>query len=74
MTTRTISLVKGGHKYIFRYSSGCEDEVVDEIMRLAEDPRSDLDWLDAATLSFQITQYAAEDCANTLNAGQHRIE
>jgi hypothetical protein len=70
MTTRTLSLVKNGHKYVFRYPSGYEDEVVDEIMRLAEDPDTDFDWLDAATLSFQVTQYAAEDCYHVLKAGQ----
>ena len=67
MTTRTLSLVKGGHKYVFRYSRGCEDEIVDAIMDLAEDEHSPLDWLDAATLSFQITQMTAADCSEALS-------
>jgi len=67
MTTRKLSLVKGGHKYVFRYSSGCEDDIVDAIMDLAEDAEAPLDWLDAATLSFQVTQYAAVDCAEALS-------
>lgn len=65
-TTRTLSLVKGGHKYVFRYSPGCEDDIVDAIIELAEDDRSPVDWLDAATLSYQVTQNAAQDCSQLL--------
>jgi len=64
METRTLMLAKGGHHYIFRYLAGMEDEIVEEIMRLAESRACDLDWLDAATLSFQVAQYAA-DCHET---------
>jgi hypothetical protein len=67
MTTRTLSLAKGGHKYVFRYSPGCEDDIVDAIMELAEDDESPVDWLDAATLSFQITQNAAQDCLEAMS-------
>ena len=67
MTTRTLSLAKGGHRYVFRYSPGCEDDVVDAIMELAEDEQSPVDWLDAATLSYQITQNAANDCFHALS-------
>ncbi|MFP4105858.1 MAG: hypothetical protein ACLFVU_07160 [Phycisphaerae bacterium] len=67
MTARTINLNKDGHKYIFRYAAGREDEIVEEIMRLADDGRCALDWLDAATLSFQVTQYAAADCCRALS-------
>ena len=67
MTTRTLSLVKGGHKYVFRYSQGCEDEIIDAVMDLAEDPNSPVDWLDAATLSFQVTQITATECSEALS-------
>lgn len=59
MKLSTLSFAKNGHTYIFRYMPGMEDIMVDEIMRMAEDSESDLDWLDAATLSFQIAQEAA---------------
>jgi len=65
-TTRTLSLVKAGHKYVFRYSAGCEDDVVDAIIALAEDDENPVDWLDAATLSFQVTQNAACECRDLL--------
>ena len=67
MTTRTLSLVKGTHKYVFRYSPGCEDDIIDAIMELADSDRTPLSWLDAATLSFQITQNAASDCIEALS-------
>ena len=67
MTTRTLSLSKGGHTYVFRYSPGCEDDIVDAVMALAEDDESPVDWLDAATLSFQVTQNAAQDCLEAMS-------
>lgn len=67
MTRRTLSLTKGPNTYLFRYSSGCEDAIVEEFMRLADDDETDLDWLDAATLSFQVVQYAATACRREMN-------
>ena len=73
MNTKTLSLVKDGHKYVFRYTAGSENHIVDEIIRLAEDSDSNLDWLDAATLSFQVARNAAMECTRTLKAPQkHR--
>ena len=66
MNVRSISLVKDGLTYVFRYQSGCEDEVVDEIMRMVEDEQNNLDWFDAARLSFQVAQYAAADCCRQM--------
>jgi len=62
MSVRVLSLAKGTHKYIFRYTPGCESQIVDEIMRLADDPDTNLDWLDAATLGFQVAHYTALGC------------
>jgi len=59
MQVRNLTFAKSGHTFVFRYAPGYEDEVVDEIMQLAEDEDCSLDWLDAATLSFQIAQHAA---------------
>ena len=70
MATRTLSLIKSGHKYVFRYSPGGEDDVVDAIIQLAEDESSPVDWLDAATLSFEVTQYAAVGCFEALSADE----
>ncbi|HDY65593.1 MAG TPA: hypothetical protein ENH84_05105 [Phycisphaerae bacterium] len=61
MNTRTLHLEKEGHTYLFRYAKGQEDEVVEEMMHLADGGETDFDWMDAAVLSFQVTHYAAED-------------
>ena len=60
MATRTLTLAKSGRKFVFRYSGGCEEQVLDQIAHLAADAETPLDWLDAAMLSFQVTQGAAE--------------
>ena len=69
MAARTMTMVKGPHKYVFRYSEGSENDIVEEIVRLADDPDVNLDWLDAATLSFQVAQNAAVDCDRVLSPG-----
>ena len=63
MTTqaRTLTLEKHGQMYVFRYHPGEEDEVVDAIAHAAEDAHSNLDWLDAAKLSFQVIQHVASE-------------
>ena len=67
MIVRTLSIEKDGHLYMFRYTPGCEDHVVEELVSLAENPEHRIDWLDAATLSFQVTHHAAEDCSKALS-------
>jgi hypothetical protein len=62
MTLRTVSLSKDGDTWVFRYPAGQEDRIVEEIMYLADDRGSAFDWMDAATLSFQVTELAARDC------------
>jgi len=73
MTTRTLSLVKSGHKYVFRYAPGREDDIIDAIVTLAESDQSPVDWLDAATLSFQITQNAASGCVEALSPKDQHV-
>lgn len=59
MDTQKVTYNKNGHTFIFSYTAGMEDRLVDEIMQMAEGADSELDWLDAATLSFQIAKVAA---------------
>ena len=55
-TKRQLVLNKGTEKFIFRYDSGCEDELLDALIEQVKDHRPDFDWFDAAVLSFKITQ------------------
>lgn len=53
---RQLVLNKGTEKFIFRYESGREDELLDALIEQAKDRRTQFDWFDAAVLSFKLTQ------------------
>lgn len=55
-TKRQLILNKGTEKFIFRYESGYEDELLDALIDQARDKGTDFDWFDAAVLSFKLTQ------------------
>lgn len=58
MKKKKLQLVlnKGEEKFIFRYDSGCEDQLLDALTEQARDKQTDFDWFDAAVLSFKLTQ------------------
>jgi len=43
-----------------------QDEMIDHIMDLAESGEYNVDWLDAATLSFQIARHTAAGDGDTV--------
>ena len=51
---RCLSMVKGRHRFVFRYVGGFESEVLGSFVALANDPDSEFDWFDAAVLSYQM--------------------
>ncbi|OHB61416.1 MAG: hypothetical protein A2167_07565 [Planctomycetes bacterium RBG_13_46_10] len=51
-----LVLNKGTEKFIFRYDSGAEDELLDALIEQAKDKRTNFDWFDAAVLSFKLAQ------------------
>ncbi len=51
---RQLSLVKGGERFVFRYQSGQEAEIIEAFAELAADEKSRFDWFDAAVLSYQM--------------------
>ncbi len=53
---RQLVLNKGSEKFIFRYDTGCEDELLDALIEQAKSPKTGFDWFDAAVLSFKLTQ------------------
>ena len=53
---KQLILKKGKQKFIFRYSSGSEDKLLDVFIEQAKSGRTDFDWFDAAVLSFKLTQ------------------
>lgn len=59
---RCLSMVKGRHRYVFRYPEGCEAELLGSFVALANNPESEFDWFDAAVLSYQMGQQLAREC------------
>ena len=53
---KQLILKKGKQKFIFRYTSGSEDKLLDVFIEQAKNGRTDFDWFDAAVLSFKLTQ------------------
>lgn len=51
---RQLSLVKGEERFVFRYQTGQETNVIDSFAGLAGDSTSTFDWFDAAVLSYQM--------------------
>jgi hypothetical protein len=51
-----LVLNKGTEKFIFRYDSGAEDELLDALIEQAKNNRTNFDWFDAAVLSFKLAQ------------------
>lgn len=51
---KQLSLVKGEHRYLFRYQPGSEAAVIGAFASLASDVHTDFDWFDAAVLSYQM--------------------
>jgi hypothetical protein len=51
---RQLSLVKGKHRYVFRYQTGREADIIAAFAAMAADEASDFDWFDAAVLSYQM--------------------
>jgi hypothetical protein len=58
---RCLSMVKGEHRYVFRYEEGCESDLLSSFVALANDPDSEFDWFDAAVLSYQMGQQLARE-------------
>ncbi|UCG55629.1 MAG: hypothetical protein JSU70_12260 [Phycisphaerales bacterium] len=75
-TQRQLVLNKGTEKFIFRYETGAEDELLDALIKLAKDKRTDFDWFDAAVLSFKLTQTLigqAEELIHEKASSQMRV-
>jgi hypothetical protein len=58
---RQLSLVKGPHRYLFRYRPGHEADVIEAFAGLAGDGGTDFDWFDAAVLSYQMGRRIEQD-------------
>jgi hypothetical protein len=51
---RELLLVKHGQRYVFRCARGQESQLLDQIIEMARDADSGIQWFDAAMLSHQL--------------------
>ncbi len=72
-TMRQLVLNKGSEKYIFRYESGSEDQLLDALIEQARDERTCFDWFDAAVLSFRLTQSLMSEADKILHKNAPQI-
>lgn len=57
---RELLLVKQGQRYVFRCAHGQEPQLLDQIIEMARDADSDIQWFDAAMLSHQLGSRMAD--------------
>jgi len=60
---RELVLVKASQRYVFRCARGEEPKLLDQLIDMARDPESDLQWFDAAMLSHQLGTRIADQLA-----------
>jgi len=60
---RELVLIKPGQRYVFRCARGQESKLLDQLIEMARDPESDLQWFDAAMLSHQLGARIADQLA-----------
>ena len=56
----------GQERFIFRYQSGAEEQVLDAFVNLANDRDRNFDWFDAAVLSFQLSKQLVQEADELL--------
>jgi hypothetical protein len=59
--TKTLSLVKGQHRFAFKYEVGRESLVLDALVEMVRRHEVPFDWFDAAVLSHQLGQHLAKE-------------
>ena len=65
---RQLLLVKRDQRWVFRYRSGEEQDLMLHLARTAQDPQQDFDWFDAAVLSHRLGTRLAEQMKQWMGA------
>ena len=65
---RELVLIKQGQRYLFRYCPGQEQQLLESLVRMVQDPGCDLDWFDAAVLSHQLGQVMSHQLDEMMKA------
>ncbi len=59
--TKTLSLIKSGQHFCFRYEPGDEAQVLDALVEMVNRRELSFDWFDAAVISHQLGQHLAKE-------------
>ena len=59
--TKTLSLVKSGQQFCFKYEVGEEAKVLDALIDMVNRRELPFDWFDAAVISHQLGQHLAKE-------------
>ncbi len=65
---RELQLVKGGHRYVFRYRAGQEERMIEDLKTMGQDPNHPLTMYDVAMLSHQLGQGLGRRFVEIINA------
>lgn len=57
-----LALFKGNERYIFVYDDDSRNELIDTIRNAAADPRTPINWFDAAVLTERAREQGKEPC------------
>ncbi len=68
---KELTLVKEEERFVFRYESGAEEDLLDSFVDLANDQGNHFDWFDAAVLSFQLSKQLVEEADKYLCPQTH---
>ena len=55
MERKVIGTQRNGHSWLMSYRQGDEDNIIEYIMKLADDSTSPFNWMDAADLALEVT-------------------
>ena len=59
--TKILSLMKGKHRFCFKYEEGEESAVLDALIEMVKRRDINFDWFDAAVLSHQLGQHLSKE-------------
>jgi hypothetical protein len=65
-----LALFKGTERFIFVYDDASRDHLIDEIRNSAADPRSPINWFDAAVLTERARQQGMEPATEADRPGR----
>jgi hypothetical protein len=71
-TAKQLALVKGEHRFVFRYTPGNEADVITAFADMASESEVDFDWFDAAVLSYQMGRRLEVELEELVQQGDGR--